>query len=144
MLDADMMVMKDLHLLLEKGGDIQVCARPSKIKARNIGSFFFSINHEKSLPFIEEWRDLTQQGKGKGAHESPALTKMVKKYQDRIDIIELSENEVNKIEYPPTDETTIVHFKGGALHNTFESQFNSRVLTRDGGSWKQYTTKYLT
>ena len=142
MLDADMMVTKDLYSLLKRGGDIQVCVRPGN-SVKYIGSYFFSVNHEKSLPFIKEWKDLTQQATGKGAHESPALSKTVEKYKSQINITEISQNEVNRIEYPPLDKTVVVHFKGSSLHDTFESQFNNRVKTRAGGAWNSFTDKYL-
>lgn len=142
MLDADMMVTKDLYPLLKKGGDIQVCVRPGH-SVKYIGSYFFSINHKKSLPFIKDWKDLTQKATGKGAHESPALSKTVESYKNNINIVEISQNEVNRIEYPPLNETTIVHFKGSSLHNTFEEQFNNRVKNRAGGAWNTFTDKYL-
>lgn len=142
MLDADMMVMKDLYSLLEQGGDLQVCVRP-KNRVKYIGSYFFSINHEKTLPLIKEWRELTLASEGKGAHESPALTKTIKKYYNTLNIIELNQNMVNLILYPPQEETVIVHFKGGSLHDSFDTQFNSRILNREGGVWLKYLSKYI-
>lgn len=142
MLDADMMVTKDLYSLLEKKGDLQVCVRPGNA-VKYIGSYFFSINHKKTIPFIKEWMELTQLSTGRGAHESPALTKVVENYKNLLNIVELSQNEVNRIEYPPLDETVIVHFKGSSLHNTFEEQFNNRIKNRANGSWNPYTNKYL-
>ena len=44
MLDADMLIIKDLHTLLDRGGDMQVCVRPNN-PVKYIGSYFFSINH---------------------------------------------------------------------------------------------------
>ena len=36
----------------------------------------------------------------------------------------------------------IVHFKGSALYNSFEEQFNARILSREGGVWNDYVSKY--
>jgi hypothetical protein len=142
MLDADMMITKDLYSLLDNGGDLQVCVRPGN-SVKYIGSYFFIINPKKCLPFIQEWKDLTQNSTGSGAHESPALTKTVEKYKNLLNIIEINQNTVNRIEYPPLDETIIVHFKGSSLHDTFEEQFNNRIKNRANGAWNLYTNKYL-
>lgn len=142
MLDADMMITKDLFSLLDRGGDLQVCVRPNN-PVKYIGSYFFSINHEKTLQFVKDWKDLTLSSNGKKAHESPALTAIVKKYYNDINIIELNQNTVNRILYPPQDETIIVHFKGSSLHNSFESQFDNRITNREGGVWMQHVNKYI-
>lgn len=142
MLDADMMIIGDLHLLLERGGDIQVCVRPGNSTAKYIGSYFFSINPKKTLSFIKEWKELTQISTGRGAHESPALTKTVEKYKCQLDIIEVEQNVVNRINFPPLNETLIVHFKGSSLHGSFEDQFNNRTRDREGGVWSNHINKY--
>jgi len=142
MLDADMMITKDLYSLLKQGGDLQVCVRPNN-SVKYIGSYFFSINASKSLPLIREWKELTQNSKGKGAHESPALSKVVEKYKGEIDIIEIEQDVVNRLLFPPLEQTVVVHFKGSSLHNSFEEQFNARISSREGGVWKEYVNKYL-
>lgn len=142
MLDADMMIMQDLYCLIERGGDLQVCVRPGHA-VKYIGSYFFVMNTTRVLPFIEEWRDLTQQSYGNGAHESPALTRTVEKYKNLLNIVEVEQNVVNRIEYPPLEETIIVHFKGSSLHTTFEDQFANRIIDRASGAWNLFTIKYL-
>jgi hypothetical protein len=142
MLDADMMVTKDLHTLLDRGGDLQLCVRPGNA-VKYIGSYVFVINAKKSLPFIQEWKELTQQAHGTGAYESPALTKIAEKYKNLLDIVEINQDTVNRIEYPPTHETIVVHFKGSSLHKTFDEQFNNRITTRAEGAWNLYINKYL-
>lgn len=141
MLDADMMVTKDLYTLLEHGGDIQVCVRPGN-SVKYIGSYFFSINTTFSLPLIKEWAETTQNSSGKGAHESPALTRTVEKYKTKLNIVEIEQDIVNRINFPPLEKTMIVHFKGSALYNSFEEQFNARILSREGGVWNDYVSKY--
>ncbi len=141
MLDADMLIVKDLYTLLDKGGDLQVCVRPNN-SVRYIGSYFFSINHEKSLPFIKDWKELTQSKSGRGAHESPSLTEIVDRYKSNgnIDIVEMEQNVVNLYLPPTLEETVIVHFKGSALHGTFEEQYKSRIEDRN---WGEYVKDYL-
>ena len=143
MLDADMMVTGDLHSLLERGGDIQVCIRPGNSSAKYIGSYFFSINSKKTLSFIKEWKEITQRSTGRGAHESPALTRTVEKYKSNLNIVEIEQDIVNRIIFPPLDKTIIVHFKGSSLHSSFEDQFNNRIRDREGGIWGSYINKYL-
>lgn len=146
MLDADMMIMKDLYPLLKQGGDLQVCVRPNNPISKYIGSYFFSINHNKALPFIKEWMESTNQSAGKQAHESPALSKTVEKYKQLLNIVEIDQSTVNWLlppdhpQHPMPDKTTIIHFKGNALFNTFEDQFNTRVNNKD---WGKYISKYL-
>lgn len=142
MLDADMMVIKDLYLLLQQGGDIQVCVRPGN-NVKYIGSYFFSINPQNSLSFVKTWRDITQNSTGKGAHESPALTQTVEIFSNELNVVEIGQNVVNRILYPPLDETVIVHFKGSSLHDSFDSQFSNRIKDREGGVWLDYVNKYI-
>jgi len=152
MLDADMLIIKDLHPLLENGGDIQVCVRPNNPISRYIGSYFFSINHEKTLPFIKDWSLLTeykyknnQDGRNK-AFESPSLVEIVDKYRDKLNIVEIDQSIVNWFLppdhslYPMSEETIIVHFKGNSLYNTFDDQFSARIV--DSG-WYEYIKNYL-
>mgnify|MGYP003113914938 CR=1 FL=1 len=147
LLDADMLILKDLNSLLEKGGDIQVCLRdghppgtPHPIPY--IGSYFFSINHKKALPFVWDWMNLTQSKTGKGAHESPSLTQCVKHYlkTDNINIVSLEQELVDRYYPPPTENTIIVHFKGSRLFDNFDEQFSAKITNSD---WYEYVEKYL-
>jgi len=140
MLDSDMMVLRDLYVLLEKGGDIQVCHRP-KHEVTYIGSYFFSINHEKSIPFIESWAELTKSGKGFVPHESPALVATVKKNESMLKIVRLDQAAVNVLD-PQfiTDQTLIIHFKGNIVSNSIEESINARVHKR---GWTNYINLYL-
>jgi hypothetical protein len=146
MLDADMMIMKDLYPLLEQGGDLQVCVRPNNPISKYIGSYFFSINPKKILPFIKEWKEATQNTTGKGAHESPALSRTVERYKQVLDIVEIDQSIVNWFlppnhqQHPMPDRTMIIHFKGNALFDSFEDQFNARVKNAD---WGKYVNKYI-
>ena len=83
MLDSDMMVIKDLHELLIKGGDIQVCARNNR-DTPYIGSYFFSINKEKSIPFLKEWIIKTNSSDAKRPLESPALCRTVLDFSNKL------------------------------------------------------------
>ena len=139
MLDSDMMIVKDLYPLTQFGGDLQVCVRPGN-SVKYIGSYFFSMNPSKSLPFIKEWKELTQTSTGKAAHESPALTKIVEKYKSQLNIIELEQDIVNRISYPLLDKTIIVHFKGTKLSNTIEESIQCRINNR---GWKMEISKYV-
>ena len=138
MLDADMMIMNDIYPLLEQGGDMQVCVRPNNPKY--IGSYFFSINHKKILPFIKEWKDLTQNSKGKRAHETPALTKTVKKYKTQLNIIEVEQDIVNRIIPPSLDKTIIVHFKGTRLSDDIDEAVHARLIAR---GWSKEIEPYV-
>jgi hypothetical protein len=140
MLDADMMVMNDIYPLLEQGGDLQVCVRPNNPNAKYIGSYFFSIDHKKILPFIKEWKDLTQGSSGKGAHESPALTKTVEKYKNQLNIIEIEQDIVNRINYPALDKTIIVHFKGTRISDDINEAMHARLIDR---GWSKEIESYV-
>lgn len=139
MLDADMMITSDIYPLLKLGGDLQVCVRPGN-SVKYIGSYFFSINPSKTLPFIKEWRDLTQGSQGKKAHESPALSGTVEKYKSQLDIIEIEQDVVNRIQHPPLDKTIIVHFKGTHLSNNISESINARLIKR---GWSKEIQKYV-
>ncbi len=141
MLDADMLIIQDLHTLLDKGGDMQVCVRPGN-PVKYIGSYFFSINHEKTKSFVHDWMDLTQSKVGKGAHESPSLTECVDWYLKNTDlnIVEMEQDAVDRYYPPPTEETVIVHFKGSKLYETFDEQYNARITNL---KWTTYVEGYL-
>lgn len=141
MLDADMLIIQDLHTLLDKGGDMQVCVRPGN-SVKYIGSYFFSINHEKTLTFVHDWMDLTQSKTGRGAHESPALTQCVDWYLNKteLDIVEVEQDVVNRYHPPPMEETVIVHFKGSKLYETFDEQYNARITNP---KWTKYIKNYV-
>ena len=139
MLDADMLIIKDIHTLLDKGGDIQVCVRPNN-PVKYIGSYFFSINHKKTKFFIKDWMESTQSKTGKSAHESPALSKCVNNYWKKLDIVEMEQEVVNLQLPPPKKETVIVHFKGSKLYNTFDDQYKARITNP---KWTKYVKDYL-
>tara|TARA_R110000823_G_scaffold276629_3_gene395184 strand:- start:208 stop:930 length:723 start_codon:yes stop_codon:yes gene_type:complete len=139
MLDADMMITSDLYPLLKLGGDLQVCVRPGN-SVKYIGSYFFSLNPSKTLPFIKEWKDLTQNSKGKGAHESPALSKTVEKYKSQLNIIEIEQDIVNRINYPALDKTIIVHFKGTRLSDDINESMHARLIDR---GWSKEIEAYV-
>lgn len=139
MLDADMMITSDIYPLLKLGGDIQVCVRPGNA-VKYIGSYFFSLNPSKTLPFIKEWKELTQNSKGKGAHESPALTKTVEKYKNQLNIIEIEQDIVNRINYPALDKTIIVHFKGTRLSDNIDESMHARLIDR---GWSKEIEAYV-
>ena len=140
MLDSDMMVLQDLYQLLAKGGDIQVCHRP-KHEVPYIGSYFFSVNHEKSIPFIQEWAALTKQGKGDRPHESPALGAIVEKYNDKLQITRIDQLAVNVTD-PQflNNQVLIVHFKGNIVSSDINKSIESRVYKR---GWYNHINPYL-
>ena len=140
-LDADMLIIKDLHTLLDRGGDVQVCVRPNN-PVKYIGSYFFSINHEKTKIFVHDWMDLTQSKVGKRAHESPSLTESVDWYLKNTDlnIVEVEQDVVNRYHPPPKEETVVVHFKGSKLYETFDEQYNARITNP---KWTKYVKDYL-
>lgn len=139
MLDSDMMIVKDLYPLTQLGGDIQVCVRPGN-SVKYIGSYFFAINPSKALPFIKEWMDLTQSSKGKGAHESPALSRTVENYKSILNVVEIEQDIVNRISYPSLDKSIIVHFKGTKLSDSIEESIQARIINR---GWKSEIEKYV-
>tara|TARA_R110000851_G_scaffold144033_1_gene283066 strand:- start:767 stop:1462 length:696 start_codon:yes stop_codon:yes gene_type:complete len=126
MLDADMKVLKDLKHLINYGGDIQVCVRPSSIKY--IGSYVFILNPKKSLSFIEYWRDLTNNSKEKKAMESPSLVVTVEKFKSHLDIVELPQELVNVISPDLlTDNSFLIHYKSKSLHKSIEETLKKRI-----------------
>ena len=140
MLDSDMLVIEDLHNLAERGGDIQVCVRPGN-PTPYIGSYFFSLNHEKSLPFIKQWCESTQTSNTEGAKESPALVRTVLAFKPYMDIVEMNQSTVNVLEPKyMTEETHIIHFKGSSLPQDIPTLIKSRITDR---GWDEYITNYV-
>jgi len=140
MLDADMLVIKDLDNLTKKGGDIQVCYRndqptegsQSEYAVPYIGSYFFSIDYKKSSKFIGEWKDLTNNSSEEGPVESRSLVKTIKKYKNLdLDIVEIDESIVN-VTRPEniTNDTCIIHFKGATIDWDIENSISNRTEGR--------------
>lgn len=141
MLDSDMMVLQDLYqLIIRGGGDIQVCYRP-KHEVPYIGSYFFSINHEKSIPFIRDWSELTNQGKGGRPNESPALVSTVGKYNDKLQISRIDQLLVNVTDTQfLNNQVIIVHFKGNIVSSDINKSIEARVHKR---GWSSHISPYL-
>jgi len=139
MLDSDMMIMQDLHQLLNRGGDIQVCVR-NKPSCPYIGSYFFSINHKKSIPFIQKWIEITNLSNEKKAHESPALCMTLPLFRNDLQIVEIDELEVNLCSPPLYKQTIIVHFKGTKLDSNIHDAMNNRLIKR---GWSNEIRKYV-
>jgi hypothetical protein len=139
MLDSDMMVTKDLYELLIQGGDIQVCVRQGN-STPYIGSYFFSINKEKSIPFLQKWVEITNSNSGKKPLESPALCETIKLFRPELDIKEQECKTVNVIDPPTfTPETYVVHFKSRTVDDN-TNQFHKRVIER---GWGEHIKTYL-
>tara|TARA_R110001583_G_scaffold2725_10_gene19069 strand:+ start:12585 stop:13322 length:738 start_codon:yes stop_codon:yes gene_type:complete len=139
MLDSDMMITSDLYSLIKLGGDVQVCIRPNHT-TKYIGSYCLALDYKKSNKFIYDWSQEVQSTNIKPP-ESPSLVKMVGKYKNELDIIEINESIVNEMDpNNVTDKTKIVHFKGSDLINDLEFQYNKRI---DKRGWKSYVEKYL-
>ena len=139
MLDSDMMIISDLYGLIKLGGDIQVCIRPNHT-TKYIGSYCLALNYKKSNKFIHDWSQevLTTNIK---PPESPSLVKMVEKYKNELNIVEINESIVNEMDPNNiTNETKIIHFKGSDLINDLEFQYNKRINKR---GWESHVKKYL-
>jgi hypothetical protein len=134
-----MMVVRDLALLLNYGGDIQVCIRPRN-GTPYIGSYFFAIHKEKSLQFVYDWAVEVQQTQ-RVPPESPSLVKTVEKYDSNMNIVKLEQSFVNVLEPQYlTDDTVIVHFKGNDLIDDLDHQYEARINKR---GWGEYVKNYL-
>jgi len=140
MLDSDMMILNDLYGLLQKGGDIQVCIR-SNDTIPYIGSYFFSINHEKSIDFIKEWIIKIQNTKHKGQFESPELVNVIQHYKSDIDIVKLKETCVNVLD-PNfiSNESYIAHFKGSSIQHNVDDLIKTRITNR---GWTKFIETYV-
>lgn len=139
MVDSDMFVIKDLYSLITMGGDIQVCVRPNN-NVKYIGSYFVSINHEKSLSFIKDWQ-LTTLSKINGAPESPSLVETIDKYKQILNIHEFEQHIVNVLEPKYLREDThIIHFKGSSLPTDIGILYKTRIEDR---GWLPYVKNYL-
>lgn len=139
LLDSDMLVLDDLYSMLSRGGDIQVCHRPNH-SVEYIASYFFSINFEKSLEFIKQWKDLTFASNQLTAIESPALSKTVKLNLNNLDIVHVTQSEVNVLEPKYlTNESKIVHFKGSSLTDNIDESIRKRIYDR---GWGPIVKKY--
>jgi hypothetical protein len=139
LLDSDTMVVRDLSLLLEYGGDIQVCERPGN-PTPYIGSYFLALNKEKALQFVYDW-SIEVQNTSTMPPESPSLVKIVNKYDCEMQIVKLGQSIVNVLEPQYlTDDTIIIHFKGSDLVDNLDHQYNTRIEKR---GWSEYVKKYI-
>lgn len=139
LIDCDMMFVNDPYTLIKYGGDIQVCVRPDH-PTRYIGSFIFIFMPEKVTDFIYEWM-VEVQTTNVMPPESPSLCKVIDRWKDRINIVEIDQSIVNVL-YPNQliEASVIVHFKGSDLVNDLEHQYAKRLGTN---GWPQYINQYL-
>jgi len=113
MVDVDSLFAAPFLPVLDREAEIVVCRRKKEGFSHHIGSFFGAIEPGASIPFVEQWIaeiERLRRTTGRAHCESPALSRMVEVYQERMRIQELPEQVISAV-YPDDPETRIFHLK---------------------------------
>jgi len=146
MIDADCMVVKDIHDLLLEGGDIQVCFRPLH-RVPYLASYFAALDVEKSIIFIRRWmsaiEDAYNNNKNNSPKESPALSATILG-DSGINIVRHEVDKVSQyycVNFNKGNETVmygtirsneiyIFHFKGTRQYKDADENFRVRIIDK--------------
>lgn len=145
LIDIDSMFVKDLYdIILNNNSDIIVCDRSEDYRPSPcIASFVGFLNVDKSIKFIEEWKDTINSITGYQTKETPALNKLINTNNSQYKVSKLSYRIIGLYhESRIIDQTRIIHFKGGGTENM---KIDEAIMTRFNRfpCYSNIITKYI-
>tara|TARA_Y100000741_G_C18153699_1_gene518273 strand:- start:162 stop:716 length:555 start_codon:yes stop_codon:yes gene_type:complete len=138
MIDTDMLVLKDFNQFINPDCDIQVCKREFESSRKDlnlsmeyIASFLvINKNNEKVINFMNDWiKEIKSMlvMKKKPAYETPSMCKMIKKYENLMNIGKLDERKISCNQKYIENVTHIIHMKSNGNEDGVDENFTKRV-----------------